>query len=172
MFDLQAFKDNREAKRTAGEEWFISASDALAAYQAGERDLSGANLHGANLYKANLSGADLRETCLDPDAPMLPLPDDFPFMPDSDGFFVAYRTKTSRYVGNTIYEADKEYTAPYFSVDTNTECHPGLYFTTLDRLDTTEYAGFPRIVVRVHITDVVCAGDKFRCKKFFVVQDM
>ena len=48
----------------------MTAEELLAAYAAGERDFSGANLQGADLsgadlYKANLSGANLRGANLD-----------------------------------------------------------------------------------------------------------
>lgn len=68
-FNLAAFRKERDEKRDEKHaenlwQWKPTAEDIIAAYQAGERDLTGANLTGENLRGTNLSsvyltGADL-----------------------------------------------------------------------------------------------------------------
>ena len=59
-FDLEAFRADRDAKRPLpGWQWKPSAADVIAAYEAGERDFTRANLYSANLYSANLDSANL-----------------------------------------------------------------------------------------------------------------
>lgn len=144
-------------------------------------DLGKANLQGASLYKADLretnlmmtdlSDADIRETCLDPaneipDASMAIIAAGFAV--NSDGDFRAMRTKKSIYVSETVY-TEGLYVAPYFSTDTLTDCHPGLYFCT-EAYYKERYEWQDAVTVQVNIRDCVATvGGKFRCRKFIVL---
>lgn len=134
-----------------------------------------ANLARANLAGANLAGANLANTCLDPNNVIDPEPviqwcanNNIPV--DEDGYFVAWRTKKSRYIGSTVYEVGQTYTAPWFSTDANTDCHPGLYFATREYLEKSE-RGCDTVAVRVNVNDAVIIPSKGgRCRKFTVVK--
>jgi hypothetical protein len=129
----------------------VTGGELLERYAAGKRDFRGANLWGANLRRAdlsgadlsgadlsqasltgaNLTGADLTNTCLDPDAPLPVLTDEEITAAGLEirGEHVwGYRTTRSLHVGSQWYTPRPEpYVAPWFSVDTTTECHPGIY---------------------------------------------
>ena len=137
--------------------------------------LAGANLAGANLYGANLvgailvgadlAGATLKGTCLDPEAQ---LPEtDLSGLEEKDGWYYGYRTRRSQHCGNTVYEPGKSYTAPYFSVSTETTCHPGIYLAPLAWLKE-KYPDEP--LVRVRAKHVLKAGDKYRAKYIEVLE--
>jgi Pentapeptide repeats (8 copies) len=136
-------------------------------------DLSRANLRSANLSRANLGGANLGKTCLDPNTTV---PDTrqtlfaaFELQEDSR-YLIGYRTDKSVYTSDNTYEPGKTYTAPFFSVDPNTSCHPGLYFSTLDEaLRLAEEKNMRVIRVRVELAGALAVGNKFRCKSFTVL---
>jgi hypothetical protein len=198
-FDLTVFRYARDVKRLK-REWRPSPSDVILARRAGEDDFNGVDLSYADLTGANLSSADLTyadlsyahlshadltntnlkytvltdakllSTCLDPDSPMPPFVSDL-FTPDADGYFLAYRTKHSPYIKFNIYTAGLTYTAPYFSTSAETECHPGLYFSTRKFVEE-EYPDAEMIEIRVHVSDALRAKGKYRCRKFEVVRDV
>jgi uncharacterized protein YjbI with pentapeptide repeats len=91
-----------------------------------DADLRGADLRGADLRDADLSG-----TCLDPDAPLPAISDEEITAAGLEirGVYVwGYRTTRSLHCGSQWYTPRPEpYVAPWFSVDTTTECHPGIY---------------------------------------------
>ena len=137
-----------------------------------DADLSGANLSLANLGDANLSGANLRDTCLAPNAPI-------PAIPDSEilasGLEIrgdqiwGYRTAKSQYVGCTRYEPrEAPYVAPYLSTDAGTECHPGIYLAGPDYM-RSEYPDAEFVRCYCLRSELVHAGDKWRCKRLWVV---
>lgn len=146
-------------------------------------DLNGADLTGANLSRAylsranltgaNLTGANLTDTCLDPNKEIVTIADSYftkkGFEVDSD-FVYGYRTKRSRHCGNTTYEVGQEYTAPYFSVSSDTDCHPGLYFATLDWLQLN-YGSTDLVKVKARKDEVIKAGNKWRAKRLWVIED-
>jgi hypothetical protein len=57
-----------------------------------------------------------------------------------------------------------------FSVDVNTDCHPGIYLATKDWL-AENYPNQPLVRCRCRKTDVLKAGDKFRCKRLEVLKE-
>jgi hypothetical protein len=144
-------------------------------YRADPRDanLEGADLKGACLSYANLRNANLKNTCLAPDAVCAAPPTDGDIkragLELRGDKVYGWRTKESTCCGSTTYEVGKEYTAPWFSVDHNTECHPGLYLAGKEWLDEN-YKGFE--VVRVYClrSELVHAGDKWRARRLWVVE--
>jgi hypothetical protein len=138
-------------------------------------NLQDANLQDANLYGTNLQGANLQGTCLDPNAPVPPISDqdllDAGFEIQGVGeaeYVVGWRTKHSKFVGDTIYKSGKEYTAPHFSVCTLTDCHPGLYLAGVAYLDAY-YKWAERVQVKCLRSELVKARDKFRAKRLWVL---
>ena len=128
-------------------------------------NLTRANLTNANLVGAYLAGANLKGTCLDPEAP---LPEaDLSELEEKDGWYYGYRTQKSQHCGDTVYEPGKSYEAPYFSVSTKTDCHPGIYLAPLDWLKEN-YPDEP--LVRVRAKHVLKAGDKYRAKYLEVLE--
>jgi hypothetical protein len=137
-------------------------------------NLSGANLYRANLYRADLSGADLSNTCLDPlakanEEDVLEWCRKFGIEIKSDGTIYAYRTKTSQVVGSTIYTKGI-HTAPYFSVDGDTECHPGIYFSSKRWLKNT-YPDTKLVRIRTHVLACCSTGSKCRARWIEVLDD-
>ena len=154
-------------------------------------DLRGADLYGANLYEADLRGASLYEadlslanltgTCLDPTAqlPSLDLEDDanafaanVKATENDPEFLYGWRTaKSAHCTTNGVYvtyEPGCEYKAPWFSVS-DTECHPGLYFApSVKWLEENGYSG-PFVMVKALKTETFKAGEKYRCKRFWVL---
>jgi hypothetical protein len=136
-----------------------------------------ANLRGTNLLGANFEGANLRGTCLAPDAVCAAPPTDEDIkragLELRGGKVYGWRTKKSQHCGSTVYEVGKEYTAPWFSVDHTTECHPGRYLAGKEWLDEN-YKGFE--VVRVYClrSELVHAGtkpnNKWRARRLWVVE--
>jgi uncharacterized protein YjbI with pentapeptide repeats len=143
-------------------------------------DLRSANLTDANLCKADLRGADLRDanlyganlskTVLDPKAPMPTL--NLYGLTVEGEYVIGYRTKRSRYCGNTTYEAGESYEAPWFSVDTRTDCHPGMYFYTSLKDARVEFPNDPLVKVKAPIGDTLRADAKIRTKRLFVMEDV
>jgi len=136
-----------------------------------EANLREANLSGAYLRGANLSGAYLSWTCLDPDAQLPAISDEEITQAglEIDGDWVyGWRTKRSQVVGNAIYEPGI-YTAPVFSVDTETSCHPGIYIAGEAWL-RDNYPGTDIVRCRCRRIELLHAGDKWRCKQLEVLE--
>ena len=95
-----------------------------------DANLRDANLCGANLRGADLRGANLRGTAL----ASCPSPYDWAVdngcdlrVADGRILALASRTRGQPQMGGPQYEIGKLYTAPYFSREPSTDCHPGLY---------------------------------------------
>lgn len=140
-------------------------------------NLRGARLHGAdlreaNLYGANLHGANLRGTCLDP-RNIGNITENklrsHGFEIDADGMAIGYRTKKSVVCGTTDYRIGR-YVAPWFSTCGKTECHPGIYVGTHEYIQNM-YNSEGIVCVKFWPSSCVKAGNKFRCKEIFVVDE-
>ena len=145
-------------------------------------DLQGADLEGADLRSACLRGADLRGayleganlegTGIDPASVAHATADELAaagLRVDGEHVY-GLRTRKSQHVGNTDYSAPGIYSAPVFSVCTNTSCHPGIYLASADWLDGNDYSG-DRVKCRALITDCIVAGDKVRARKIEVLKE-
>jgi hypothetical protein len=135
-------------------------------------DLRGANLGWANLGWADLSGADLGNTCLDPSTPL-------PEIPDAEilaaGLEIVgdrvygWRTERSQHVGSTRYAPRPEpYEAPWFSSDSSTPCHPGIYLAGREWMDG-EYPDADLVRCYCLRSELLHAGDKWRCRRLWIV---
>ena len=136
-----------------------------------EANLAGADLTGANLAGADLTNANLTGTCLDPEAPVPGLSDEEILRAglEIDGDLVyGWRTKISIHCGDTTYEPGKCYEAPWFSVCQETSCHPGIYLTSEEWLDY-KYGERSRVRCYCRRDELIHAGDKWRCKRLWVV---
>ena len=133
-------------------------------------DLTNANLTGADLTNAQLTGANLTGTCLDPNN--VPNGDwaGFEEVEGGSEFVMGYRTKKSIHVGNTVYEVGKTYEAPYFSTCPTTSCHPGLYLYPSKEAALKENQDIVKVVAKK--SELHHAGDKWRCKKFYQVENV
>jgi hypothetical protein len=133
-------------------------------------NLSGANLSGANLSGANLSGANLSGTCLDPFATHTAASDDellaAGLSSDSD-YVIGWRTSRSQHCGTTEYAPGTSHVAPWFSSDSSSPCHPGLYLAGREWL-AAHYPGITVVEVRCLRSELLRAGDKWRCKRLWV----
>jgi hypothetical protein len=128
-------------------------------------NLSWADLRGTDLRGTDLRGTDLRGTVLDPDA--TPTGAGHEFARDGEYVF-GYRTRKAGHID--LYRDGRCYSADWFSVCPDTECHPGLYlWPTL--LQARNYAGPEREIIRVRTraTEVHHAGGKWRCRWFEVM---
>jgi hypothetical protein len=136
-------------------------------------DLRNANLRNANLRNADLGGADLTRTNLAPDAPIPVITDPdiaaAGLIVDGD-YIVGYRTAESKHCGATKYEHGTCHIAPYFSTCTETPCHPGIYFASLEWLGV-EYGNTPVVVCRALRSETVHAGDKWRAKRLWIANE-
>jgi hypothetical protein len=139
-------------------------------------NLSGANLTGADLSSADLidtdfTGANLTGTCLDPRNHIKKISNEAlaaaGFEVDGD-FVIGYRTEFSMNAGCTKYIPGKVYTAPYFSTDTSTECHPGLYFAPLAFFEKW-YKFCRHVRVAAVNGEIVHARGKWRAKRLMVL---
>jgi hypothetical protein len=143
--------------------------------------LRGTKFHNANLKEANLDktcligasfdGANLSGTCLDPNSPV-PECDLSEFERQGE-FVIGYRTQRSQHVGAIEYEPGEEFRAPWFSTSSR-DCHPGLYFATLEWLHNYAYTkpGYPNfglVQVMALASEVHRAGGKFRAKRLWVM---
>jgi hypothetical protein len=131
---------------------------------AGKRaDLSGANLHSANLTS----------TCLDPAALLSIIPDsniEAAGLRIHGPWVYGWRTARSQHAGSTEYSVrDEPYEAPYFSVDSETSCHPGIYLAGKSYL-AKEYDGHALVACKCLRSELVHAGDKWRCKRLWIVE--
>jgi hypothetical protein len=88
-----------------------------------------------------------------------------------DNYIIGYRTKTSPFIGNNEYISGWYY-APYFSTCPYTSCHPGLYlFPSKQQVINYCDCSIKEVIkVKAYIKDVHKAGDKWRCKKFFIYE--
>ena len=143
----------------------------------GGADLRGAYLRGADLRGADLWNADLADTICDPSS-LLPEISDEELIrsglePKTVGgrrYVYGWRTQKSQHVGSTLYKPRKRpYTAPVFSVDTVTDCHPGIYLSGLEWLRSNYVQKFVRC--RCLRSEILHAGDKWRCKRLWILNE-
>jgi hypothetical protein len=152
----------------------LSGANLSGAYLSGAylvgANLSGADLRGAYLRGATLSGADLSGTCLDPINTLPPLTDEeitaAGLIVDGD-LVRGWRTSVSQVCGNTSYEPGSHHVAPWFSTDSETPCHPGIYLASQEYL-ASNHEGV--LIVPCHClrSELVHAGDKFRTKQLWI----
>ena len=154
----------------------LSDANLRSAYLSGA-DLSGADLRSAylrsaDLSGADLSGADLKGTVLDPTTSIAPIEDT---TIETDGMIVqgpwvyGWRTVRSQHCGSTTYAAQEApYVAPQFSADTGSPCHPGIYLAGKAYL-AENYPNVPIVPCRCLRSDLVRAGDKYRCKRLWIL---
>jgi hypothetical protein len=134
---------------------------------AGRRDFYGANLTDADLTRANLTRANLTDadltranltgTCLDPEA-VIP-PQDLSGWEQDTEYVYGWRTRRSVYYGSHIY-AVGAHRAPYFSVSSETECHPGIY--GCPTREEAERISPDVVRYRARKSDTLCVGAKWR----------
>jgi hypothetical protein len=133
--------------------------------------LEGARLEGARLEGARLEGAYFCGTCLDPLNHIEKISDEIlenaGFEVEGD-FVVGYRTEVSTVTGTTKYIPGAVYTAPYFSTDTSTACHPGLYFAPLEWMKK-HYQFYKYVRVAAVNGEIVHARGKWRAKRLIVL---
>jgi hypothetical protein len=139
-------------------------------------NLERANLERAYLERANLEWANLEwayfcGTCLDPLNHIEKISDEIligaGFEVEGD-FVIGYRTEFSMNVGHTKYIPGAVYTAPYFSTDSKTECHPGLYFAPLKWMKK-HYSGYTHVRVAALNGEIIHAENKWRAKRLMVL---
>jgi len=134
-------------------------------------DLSRANLCLSDLSDTNLTGANLRDTVL---SPLRQPPDAISALvaagiPILEGIAYGWRTRYSMHKGNTHY-APGRYTANFFSTCAQTECHPGIYFSSRECLHL-EYYEVEKVPCATWVSCVCAAGDKFRTKELWVFEE-
>jgi hypothetical protein len=111
-------------------------------------------------------------TVCDPNAPIPVIPNqeivDAGLEIEGDRVY-GWRTRYSQHCGNQQYKPGQCYEAPVFSVCTKTDCHPGIYLAGREWLEK-DYAG---LSVRCYCmrNELVHAGDKWRCKRLWIVPD-
>jgi len=125
-------------------------------------DLRGANLRGANLREANLRRADLIHTILDPDEEPNQQTGSFH---TKNGFIIGYRSRRAGHIDK--YRDGRYYSADVFSV-CDTECHPGLYLWPTLKAAKDWMPNIEIIRVLTRKTEVHKAGNKYRCRWFYV----
>ena len=133
-------------------------------------DLSGANLRSADLSSADLSSANLSGTCLDPAATLPTISDEEITAAglELDGSWViGWRTARSVHVGSTEYLPGSVHAAPWFSADTSTSCHPGIYLASVAWLDD-EFGLCARVRCRCLRAELCHAGEKWRAKRLWI----
>jgi hypothetical protein len=82
---------------------------------------------------------------------------------------IGYRTKCSPVICGSEYEVGETYEATVFSVCPLTDCHPGLYLApTLKLVGRTG----PYIKVKALARDVHKTPEKWRCRKFEVLEEL
>lgn len=128
------------------------------------RDMDVKNTHFVN--------CDFTSTVFDPKAKMPPLRKNHGFEKVGRRL-IGYRTKRSRFAGSNFYRLGETYTAPIFSVDTETECHPGLYVLPshdafYNEFNLFELRDYGMIKVSFSPKDLLEAGEKWRVKSFKV----
>jgi len=136
-----------------------------------DANLRSADLSGADLSDADLSGASLAGTCLDPARPVPALTDaelDAAGLELDGAWVLGWRTARSMYVGSTEYRPGTAHAAPWFSVDSGTPCHPGIYIASSAWLDRELGCHVARVRCRALRAELVHAGDKWRAKRLWV----
>jgi hypothetical protein len=135
-------------------------------------DLSGATLRGADLTGASLTGADLPDTVLDHFGYVSDYHDEI-FTDNGleirGAYIYGWRTAESQFVGNTTYTPGEVYTAPFFSICQETDCHPGLYFAGQAWLEKN-YSGKPIVRCKALRSRIVYAGGKFRTDRLWILE--
>jgi len=127
-------------------------------------DLREADLREADLREANLCGADLSGTVLDPN---LQPNGDVAGFAAAGGYVVGYRTRIAGHIDQ--YRDGRFYSADWFSVCEETECHPGLYLWPT-RQQARDFSGNVEFIrVRTKVGEVHHAGSKWRCRWFEVL---
>jgi hypothetical protein len=134
-------------------------------------DLRDADLRATELARADLAGANLVGTCLDPAAPVPVISDEqaraVGLEPDGEWIY-GYRSAVSVHVSETCYNVREEpYTANALSLDANTECHPGIYFASLDCASTV--GGVVRVRARRDETVIVSRAKGARARRLWVI---
>ena len=136
-------------------------------------DLRSADLSGVNLRRADLSGANLAGTCLDPAVPVPALTDaelDAAGLELDGPWVLGWRTARSMHVGSTVYAPGSSHVAPWFSVDVEMPCHPGIYLASRDWIDR-EFGGSAVVRCRALRAELVHAGDKWRAKRLWIARE-
>jgi hypothetical protein len=81
-----------------------------------------------------------------------------------------WRTQRSQYCGSQEYVPGRCHKAPVFSVDKSTPCHPGIYLASKKDWLEKEYGKDIKLVQCFCRKDeLVHAGDKWRCKRLWIV---
>jgi hypothetical protein len=130
-------------------------------------------LHRVNLREANLSEANLYGTCLDPTCPVFIISDTElarAGLEARGNFVYGWRTMQSPIVGSHVYTPGL-HTAPVFSIDRYTDCHPGIYLAGAGWLDRQDYSRRPRVRCYCRRDELVHAGDKWRCRRLWVLPE-
>ena len=174
--DLQKIRDGVE-KNLYGAD--LSRADLYGANLSGANlsgaNLSGANLSGADLSRADLSRANLSKTVLDPKNKIKPSLarkwlKSRGIHVDIGGNFIAWRTKISQHMGVTVYVPGC-YSAPVFSTDKKSSCHPGLYLASKNWLKDTYDENIRLVRVLANVRDAFPVDNKMRVRKFEVLSD-
>jgi hypothetical protein len=149
----------------------------------GRANLGRANLSGANLSGANLSGADLENLEINHNTnfskTILSKTDSVHIVTTKEilnagmeiegDFVIGYRTSVSKKIEPQVrYTPGSILTAPYFSLDRNTNCHPGLYIASERWLTCANYDK-PYVRVCCRRDELIHAGDKWRAKRLMVL---
>jgi hypothetical protein len=141
----------------------------------GRADLGHADMRGADLGRANLGRADMRDanltgTCLDPANTVPTLTDEeiaaAGLIVDGD-LVRGWRTSVSQVCGNTSYEPGSHHVAPWFSIDSETPYHPGIYLASQEWL-ASNHPGASIVPCHCLRSELVHAGDKFRTKQIWI----
>ena len=137
-------------------------------------DLRSASLRGANLIRADLRSADLAGTCLDPAVPVPALTDaelDAAGLELDGPWVLGWRTARSVHVGSTVYAPGSSHEAPWFSVDVEMPCHPGIYLAPRDWIDREFGVRCAVVRCRALRAELVHAGDKWRAKRLWIARE-
>ena len=130
-------------------------------------NLSWADLSWADLSGANLIRADLTKTCLDPNnKPNSKTALFAPFRGDPQSV-IGYRTREAGHIDK--YRNGRHYSADWFSTS-DTPCHPGLYLWPTPGM-AYDFSGDSTEMIRVRAkkADIHQAGNKWRCREFYVL---
>jgi uncharacterized protein YjbI with pentapeptide repeats len=133
--------------------------------------MTGADLQGANLFKTDFSGAILSGTSLDPSAP-ISLPSvldllEFGFEVDGEMVY-GWRTTISQAFPEITYLSGTTCTAPVFSNDTKSVCHPGLHFGPKEVIENM-FPGQSLVRCACIRSEMVKVGDVWRAKKLIIL---
>ena len=117
-------------------------------------DIRGANLAGADLTDADLNWTDLSPNMIIPH-PSIDDLDQWGILHD-DIYVYGFRSCESRIIIRRFanaYKVGKVYTAPWFSVDPESDCHPGIYFWPLLRRHKDAPLHLEHVYCRSRIVD-------------------